>query len=525
MSLISEVFFLFGVALLVLYFTVPKKMQWWCLLAFSGLFYLAGGLQYGLYILITALSAYLCALGLGRLQKAKKQGLKDHKEQWTKEQKTAHKKRFDRRCRWLMSAVLVLNIGILCIFKYSDFALAQLLRLVPQAGVPHSLNLVIPLGISFYTFQTVGYIVDVYWQKTEPQTNFFKLLLFVSFFPQITQGPISQYDQLAPQLYESHSFDANAFRLGLQRLAWGLFKKMVLADRAAPLVQTAFADYGSMNGNQVLLGAFLYSLQIYADFSGYMDMVCGLCQMLGIRLTENFLRPYFSKSVAEYWRRWHISLGVWFKTYIYYPVAVSTFAKKATALGTKAFGKTFGKTVGASVALVVVWFATGFWHGASWAYIIWGGINGLAIILSLWLEPVFAKLKKACRINETGFAWRAFATLRTFLLVTMIKVFPEVGSFSGGVGYWKHCFLHWDLTLSPQLFYPIVSPKDLLILGGGALLLFGVSLAQRKGSVREKLSRWPGWLRLGLYLALFFAIVLLGIPTQQQGGGFLYAQF
>jgi len=308
-------------------------------------------------------------------------------------------------------------------------------------------------------------------------------------------------------------------------MAWGFFKKMVLADRAAPLVQTAFAQYGSMNGNQVLLGAFLYSLQIYADFSGYMDIVCGLCQILGIELTENFLRPYFSKSVAEYWRRWHISLGAWFKTYIYYPIAVSKLAKKATAAGTKAFGKTFGKTVGASLALVVVWFATGFWHGASWAYIIWGGINGLAIILSLWFEPVFDRLKAACRIHEQGFWWRAFATLRTFFIVTMIKVFPEVGSFSAGLGYWRHCFKNWDLTLGANLFYPIVSYKDLVILAAGALLLFGVSLLQRKGSLRAKIAKLPLPLRYGLYVAVFFAIILLGVPTQSQGGGFLYAQF
>jgi D-alanyl-lipoteichoic acid acyltransferase DltB (MBOAT superfamily) len=308
-------------------------------------------------------------------------------------------------------------------------------------------------------------------------------------------------------------------------MLWGFFKKMVIADRAAPLVQTAFAEYASMNGNNVLLGAFLYSLQIYADFSGYMDIVCGLCQILGIELTENFERPYFSKSVAEYWRRWHMSLGAWFKTYVYYPVAVSRFAKKCTALGTNAFGRTFGKTVGASIALIVVWFATGFWHGASWAYITWGGVNGLAIILSLWMEPLFAKAKTACRINELGFAWRAFATLRTFFLVTLIKVFPEVGGFQAGLGYWKHCFTNWNLTLGKSLLYPITSRNDLLILGIGAVLMFVTSLMQRKGSIREQISRWPAFVRYAIFVALFFAIVLLGIPTQNAGGGFLYAQF
>lgn len=525
MSLVSETFALFALVLVIAYFCIPGKYQWCCLLAFSCLFYLSGGLRYGLYILVTAVSAYFCAIAIGDMHKKTKAYLKENKAVLSKEERSDYKKRRNQRCKALMVAALLLNLGILCVFKYSDFVLDQLTGLFPGAGLPDSLNLVIPLGISFYTFQTVGYVVDVYWQKVEPQRNFGKLLLFVSFFPQITQGPISEYNQLAPQLYETHTFQYRNFSLGLQRMAWGFFKKMVIADRAAPLVRTAFSEYASMSGNNVLLGAFLYSLQIYADFSGYMDIVCGLCEILGIRLTENFERPYFSKSVAEYWRRWHMSLGTWFKTYIYYPVAVSGFAKKCSSLGTKAFGRTFGKTVGASVALIVVWFSTGLWHGASWGYIAWGGLNGLAIILALWMEPVFEKMKAACRINERSFVWRAFATARTFFLVTLIKVFPEVGGFRAGVEYWKHCFMNWSISLDASLYYPITSRKDLLILGCGAVLIFLTSLMQRKGSIRQQIAAWPVAVRYAIFIAMFFAIILLGIPTQNAGGGFLYAQF
>ena len=525
MSLISEAFVLFSLVLLVLYFLVPGKYQWCVLLAFSCFFYLYAGARYSVFILITAVSAYACSLAVAKIQNKRATYLKENKASLTKEERAAYKQRKNKQCRTVMVLTLLLNVGILCVFKYSDFILQQLNAVIPNAPLPDSLHLIIPLGISFYTFQTVGYVLDVYWEKIEPQRNFAKLLLFVSFFPQVTQGPISAYSDLAPQLYEPHTFQYRNFSLGIQRMIWGFFKKMVIADVAAPLVRTAFDSFQTMNGNQVLLSAFLYSLQIYADFSGYMDIVCGLCQILGIHLTENFERPYFSKSVAEYWRRWHISLGTWFKTYIYYPVAFSGFSKKCSNLGIRFLGKTVGKTISASIALIVVWFCTGLWHGASWAYIAWGGLNGLAIILSMWLEPVFKRMKTACRINEKSWGWRAFATLRTFFLVTMIKVFPEVGGFRAGAGFWKHCFINWDLSLDMTLFYPIATRTQLVLLAVGAVLMFVTSLMQRKESVRQQIARWPVVLRYGIFVLLFFAIILYGVPAQNTGGGFIYAQF
>ena len=527
MSLISEVFILFMFLLLVLYFIVPKRFQWICLLVFSLAFYVAGGLKSIIFIFITALSAYFCGIAIEDIHKKTKAYIKENKKILSREEKTAYKKQKNSICKTIMVLTLLLNIGFLCVFKYSDFVLEQIHVLFPKNGLPSSLKLIIPLGISFYTFQTIGYVVDVYWEKIEAQRSFFKLLLFVSFFPQITQGPISEYHQLASQLFTQHEFEYKNFSYGIQRMMWGFFKKMVIADRAAPLVQTAFVEYASMNGYNVLFSAFLYSLQIYADFSGYMDIVCGLCEILGIRLTENFNRPYFSKSVAEYWRRWHMSLGAWFKTYVYYPVAVSKFAMKCTSKGTKAFGKNIGNTIGASIALVVVWFTTGFWHGASWAYIAWGGLNGLAIIFTLWLQPMFDNAKKFCKINEKGFAWRVFVTLRTFFIVTLIKVFPEVGTFSMGLGFWKHCFTNWDFSsLSfSSLLYPIATKQDAMILAGGAFLIFVTSLMQRGMGIRDRISKWPKVVKYAIFTGLFFAIVIYGIPTQNAGGGFLYEQF
>ncbi len=526
MSLVSESFLLFVILLIVCYFIVPKRIQWICLLLFSLVFYIISGGKVILYLLITSASAYLCTLLIGNIQTKTKTYIKANKETLSKEERSLYKKKRNSVSKKVMIVTLLINIGLLCLFKYSDFVLEQLNGLFPQKGLPSTLGLLAPLGISFYTFQTIGYVVDVYWEKVTPQKNFAKLLLYVSFFPQITQGPISEYNQLASQLFSPHKFEYKNFSFGIQRMLWGFFKKMVIADRLAPLVRLSFTSYETMAGNNVLLSAFLYSLWIYADFSGYMDIVCGLCEILGIHLTENFMRPYFSKSVAEYWRRWHISLGTWFKTYVYYPVAVSKLSMKLSSVGGSLFGKNVGKTVGASFALIVVWFTTGFWHGASWAYIIWGGLNGLAIILTLWFDPVFIALKKRFHIKESSFGWRAFATLRTFFIVTMIKVFPEVGDFKSGINYWIHCFKNWNLKVASlsELAYPITDKKDFMIILFGALAIFIVSLLQRREGIRDRLSKESVIIRYAIFITIFFLIMIYGVPIQSEGG-FLYEQF
>lgn len=407
MALTSLRFLLFAVVLVVVYYAVSKKFQWCILLAASMVFYCMAGLKNVIYILITAASTYGAALGMQRLAESQKAYLREHKE-LTKEEKNAYKSKISSRRKGLMILTLVLNFGILCVFKYAHFALEQVnhvLHLFGSDGFTDTLKFVIPLGISFYTFQTMGYLVDVYWKKVDAQQNFCKLLLFVSFFPQVTQGPISDYAQLSHELFTPHRFTYEAYRDGAERMIWGFAKKMILADLLAPCVSDVFANYGSYAGISVLIGAFFYSIQIYADFSGYMDIVCGLCQILGIRLTENFDRPYFSKSIAEYWRRWHISLGAWFKTYIYYPIAVAKWNQKLGKKAQSRFGKHFGQTVPASLALVAVWLTTGLWHGASWSYIAWGGVNGLLIIFSLWMEPVYEACERRLHINGSAWAW------------------------------------------------------------------------------------------------------------------------
>ncbi len=528
MSITSMNFILFVLALTVLYYLVPKKAQWMVLLLASAGFYCAAGLRAAIYIVITAASTYAATLAMGRVTQYQKQYLAAGGE-LTKEQKAEFKKRNTLRKRWIMVAALVLNFGFLCVFKYFHFALAQVNHVIAALGgaqIEDTFQLIVPLGISFYTFQTMGYLVDVYWGKVEPQKNFAKLLLFVSFFPQITQGPISSYSQLADQLYAPHSFTYENYAWGCQRMFWGFFKKLALANVLAPWVQAVFDNYAEYGAPAVLMGIFFYSMQIYADFSGYMDIMCGLCQVLDIRLTENFERPYFSKSIAEYWRRWHISLGAWFKNYIYYPIAISKWNKKIGKWSQKKLGRTFGRALPASIALVAVWLTTGLWHGASWGYIAWGGVNGLFIIFSLWMEPVYGAVRDKLGVRENDRWFRVFQVVRTFILVSFIKVLPEAGGLRRGLGLWKQALTAWTLPHSWGDLFPYdISRGNLAVVCLGLLMLLAVSLLQRSGPVRERFNRVPMLPRAAVLAAMLFLMLCFGVPASGNVGGFMYAQF
>ena len=534
MSITSFPFFFFVCAVLLVYFLVPGRFQWIVLLAASCAFYLSFGAKYILYVLFTATSVYFAARGIQRVADEQRAFLKGEGRTLEREEKNAYKARNQKRKKRLMLCALLANLLVLGVFKYADFLLDQLNALLGIFGaglIRDRLNLIAPLGISFYTFQMIGYLLDVYWGNAEAEKNWAKTLLFCSFFPQMTQGPISEFGQLSEQLFAEHAFSYRSYSWGMQRLVWGFFKKMVIADALAPLVKDVFANYPHYTGLTTLIGAFLYSVQIYADFSGYMDIMCGLCEVMGIRLTENFDRPYFSKSVAEYWRRWHMSLGSWFKRFIYYPIGISKWSRSLGKACREKLGRKFGDMLPASIALVVVWLATGLWHGASWAYIVWGLVNGLFIILGLWLDPVYAACRRALRIDESSRLWQAFQTLRTFVLVTFIKVLPEVGTLSDGWGLWKRIFTDHELPRTLRRLLPFLDWSSLFTLSHFAMAMLGTaclfcfSLIERRRPVRSITEKWPMPLRAAALGALFFLIFTFGIQNSWEGGGFLYAQF
>lgn len=532
MSVLSVSFMALLAGVLIFYYLFPQRHRWIVLLCASTIFYLAAGAGSFVYMLITSVAVYAATLYMQRVADEQKAYFKANK--LSREEKAAVKKKNRKKRKAALLAALFVSLGLLCFFKYYHFALEQFNLVAGWFGLARAkdaMRLIVPLGISFYTFQSVGYLADVYSEHVKPQKNYFRLLLFISFFPQITQGPISAYESLSETLYAGNRADEKNLIWGLQRLLWGFMKKMVIANTLAQSTSVLFEHYESYAGVAVLLGAFLYLIQLYADFSGYMDMMCGFCQMLGIRLTENFNRPFFAKSVQEYWRRWHISLGVWFRKYVYYPIGVSSWNLKFSKICKKKLGKHAANCLPPTVALLATWFLTGLWHGASWGYIIWGLLNGLFIILSLWLAPVYERSREILHITDSSKFWKIVRILRTFTIVALLEVLPEVGTLSEGFNFWACIFANWRIPATIAELLPFVHLRNFnkligfLAAMGCLLLLFIASLLQRRKPVREYFNALPVWLQIILLAALVMLIASFGIQASWGAEGFMYANF
>jgi len=435
------------------------------------------------------------------------------------------KNRNIKKC--ILAGLLVLNFGVLAVLKYSGFVTGSLNVLLEIRGFEpiKEFSFIAPLGISFYTFQSMGYSIDVFRGRVPAEKNIFKFALFVSFFPQITQGPIGRYTPLTEQLYAPHSFEYKNLSFGVQRILWGFFKKLVLADLLLPVVNGLFTGYRQFSGTVMFIACVLRTVQSYADFSGYMDIVAGASETLGIKIAENFKRPYFSKSVAEHWRRWHITLGAWFRDYLFYPVSLSKTAAKIGRFGRKRFGVRMGKLFPSFFALVIVWFATGLWHDASWRYILWGLFNGLLIMLAIAFEPLFKTMKEKLRIKENSFGWKLFRTARTFFLICLLRVFPGAVTTKDSFLILAKIFTDFSWDFSFSRVFGSWTLTNYAVFVFAASLFLSVSLLQRKGSVRERLSRKPYAVRWLIYMVVFYTIMVFGTFQNDLLGGFAYAQF
>ena len=334
MSLVSNLFLLFVAASVLVYYIVPHKWQWLVLLVFSYIYYVAGGPRFVVFILFSTIVTWIAALMIEKME-----AQENHKT-----------------ARNILILGLILNFGMLGAVKYTNFAIENLNALFHMNL--RGMAILLPLGISFYTFQSSGYLLDVYWKRCEAEKHPLKYALFVSFFPQILQGPIGRYSRLANQFYAPHKFEGKNIARGFERILWGFFKKMILADWAAVFVDEIFANPDQYSG-LALIGILLYTLQLYADFSGGMDVVIGIASMFGIELDENFKRPFFAVSVTDFWHRWHITLGTWMKDYVFYPVTLSRWMGSFSKWAKKVFGRKTGRTLPICLANIIVFFVVG----------------------------------------------------------------------------------------------------------------------------------------------------------------------
>lgn len=530
MLLTSYDFLGFLAVLFLIYYLIPRRWQWKLLLAASYIFYFIAGPEYLVYILTTTVTTYFAALQIQRNIQRQSAWLKEHREELSREEKRIYKDRQKRiRFRWILSCVLI-NIGILAVVKYSNFFISNVNGVLAAFGEQEGLSFVelaLPMGISFYTFQAVGYLVDVYRGTVTAEKNLFRFALFLAFFPQLVQGPISRFGDLAPSLFGEHSFDAGTVSRGLQRVLWGYFKKMVIADRVVTAVSAIIGDTVVYNGAYIFAGMLLYTLELYADFTGGIDITIGIAEALGITVQENFNLPYFSTSLKEYWRRWHISMCSWFRDYIFYPFSTSRFMQRFSRFTRSHFGEKAGRRLPVYAATFTVWFATGIWHGASWNFIVWGLCNWAVLMISEELEPLYGRFHDRFPAAN-GRAYRIFQMGRTFLLVCVLNLFDCYASLSDTFRMFASMFTagNWNILWDGSLLELGLTGPDYVILAAGVVLLLSVSLLERRGSVRERIAGLAYPARFVIWYGLFLTVLLMGAyGIGYDAGQFIYNRF
>lgn len=540
MAYTSLKFFIFLAVVALLYFGCPwKKYRWTVLLAGSYFFYLMAGYRFAAYLLFTTISTWLGALYIDQIAQQTKATVAAHKTEWDREQKKNYKAQQARRKRRILAAVLVANFGIMVFLKYYNLLAGSLNDLLGSWAMPLSaptLKLLLPLGISFYTFQSMGYLIDVYWQKVEAERNVVRFALFVSFFPQIVQGPISMYSQLAGQLYESHDFAFTRFKHALELILWGMFKKLVVADRAVIALNVATGEYEAWNGITLAFVILLYAVQIYADFSGGIDISRGAAQIFGIDMVDNFRQPYFAVSVSDFWHRWHITLGAWFRNYLFYPLAVSklffSIGKKirSTKFGNTEFGQHVAKVFPTSLASFAVFMLVGAWHGSNWRYLGFGFWYGGIMMISSLLDPVFQTITAKLKINVQSFAFRLFQMGRTFVIVLLGYIFDLAPNLTDSFATFPRLLHGLSLSMSKfQIKQMELEMRHYGIILFGTLLMLAVDIHHERcgcNTIRSMLDNKPFLVRFLLIEGCLLFILYYGVWGPAFGASaFVYMQF
>lgn len=550
MNLFSDTFLLFLLISVVIFYLTPPQFRWIPLLLVSYIFYCSSGSKFLPYLLLTTLTTFSGGILMEQISESSKVRRKliatitkqaSNSPEELQQAANAERDRIKRTAklqqRIVFLTVLLLNFGILAFLKYFNFAsdlLCKFTTLLPgtQATEPLHLDLLVPLGISFYTFQAMGYLIDVYGEKYPAERHLGRFALFISFFPQVIQGPIGRYDQLGTQLDKLNIKPTlQIFEDAVLLMLWGYFKKMVIANRLAPMVSGIFSAPDSSGGAFVALGIIGYAFQLYTDFSGGIDIVSGAAELFGIHLAPNFRRPYFSTSLAEFWRRWHISLGSWMRDYIFYPFALSKVMNKISK-ALKKRSLTLSRLLPVICGNILVFFVVGIWHGPELRYVAWGLYNGVVIAISEILEPVYAHFRIRHQRLVGSRIFGCFQVLRTFFVVC-VGFFFDCGK---GVIHSLHLIkltltdFHISAVTTQSLQKLIGADTNLLVfciaLGISILILCAVSSIQERGcAMRTWLFNRPLPLRWALLIAFIFLFTTFAVTGNNALEGFMYAIF
>ncbi|MBR4723418.1 MAG: MBOAT family protein [Clostridia bacterium] len=476
-------FLIFFPAVTLVYFLVPQKIKYLWLLAASYYFYMCWNPKYAVLILASTVITFLSGTVIaGAKTKAAK--------------------------KWAVFVSFFLNLAILFAFKYFYFALDNFNFLRAFLKLPAyapRFDIVLPVGISFYTFQALSYTVDVYRGDVLPEKNFFKYALFVSFFPQLVAGPIERSKNLLSQVNEEHHFDYLRVRRGLFIMLWGYFLKLVIADRAAILVNTVYDNISAFNGAHITLATVCFAVQIYCDFASYSLIAIGSAEVMGFRLMQNFKRPYFATSIADFWRRWHRSLSTWFRDYLYIPLG----------------GNRKGR-IRKYVNLMIVFLVSGLWHGASWHFVAWGAIHGLYQVIEGITKGIRTSILKFMHINADNFVYVRFKRIAVFVLVCFAWIFFRSPDMASSLFAVRRIFTDFgNINFAKMSEFGTDTPNT-VVLACAVLVLFAASLLANKNNelvIEFEKKNFP--LRWTVYLLLIFAVLIFGV----YGPGFEASQF
>ena len=503
--------FAFLPVVIILYNIIPKKLRPVLLLIASYLFFFDISGKLIIFLILSSLSIYFSALLMKKIDKVKEEKITDLES----EEKRVVKEKYKRLKRTVLVVTILFNLSFLFFFKYLNFFGSIVNGILDILKINYSFKLIkllAPIGISFYTLQAISYLVDVYNGKVEASDSLLKVLLYLSFFPIIMEGPITRFSSVCDSLLKGEKTTYNSICLGYQRILFGMFKKFVIADRLNIFVKLTFGNYRSYSSLVLALGAIFYTILLYMEFSGTMDVVIGSAEIFNIKLEENFKAPFFSKNISEFWSRWHISLGLWLKNYIFYPVSMSKFVKKITAWFRKLFGSRVATQVMGSMALFAVWSLNGLWHGAGWTFVVFGYYHLILILLGNIFEPTVIKVCKKLKINRDNKFYKFLRIIKTCCLVVIGELIFRAPSLSVAFGMLGKIFTKFSLKgFSSEVLSLGLDVCDFLVVILGVVVVFVVSLLNEKGkNVRERISQKNIFVRWAFYYALILGIILLG---------------
>lgn len=483
-------FLIFFPTVVVLYFLMPQKYRWVFLLAASYYFYMCWKAEYIVLIIVSTVIDYYAGI---KMEQAKEK---------------IKKRRF-------LFLSLMSNLGLLFTFKYFNFFTNSFESVLNNFNIFYDspmFKMLLPVGISFYTFQTLSYSIDVYRGERKAERHLGYFALYVSFFPQLVAGPIERSTRLLPQFFEKHEFDSTRVSDGLKLMLWGFFKKVVIADRLSILVNQVYNNVEAHEGVSLLLATYFFAFQIYCDFSGYSDIAIGAAQVMGFSLMDNFNRPYYAKSISEFWKRWHISLSTWFRDYLYIPLGGNRVRKWRWYIN-----------------LFVTFLVSGLWHGANWTFVIWGAIHGFYLVFAIWTNKITNRIYSVLKLYQGSKARKIVDVLITFHLVLFAWVFFRANSFNDAIYILGNIF-----PLNIEEFFKLLSSTGatqaaLGLTKRGIILAFLsigfmeiIHFFQRHRKMRSFLSEKPLIVRWFVYYILIIAIISFGEFRMQE---FIYFQF